>query len=95
MGTTKTKRAEEKAERKGGVTPYIYASWKEWIDKLYVEGTGDPANTTEFARNFLSVWNPIEQPVAHQVWRQIVQQAFFAGYTAGFTTRILKGETHE
>ena len=55
MGTTKTKRAEEKALRKGSFNHYTYEEWKKWIDELYIAGTGDSAKNNEVAKNFFTL----------------------------------------
>lgn len=89
MGLTKTKRAEEKAKRKG-VDIHAYEEYRNFIDRL-------EANDTD---TYLNLWmqvgdktNPKTIDANYQQWRTLVQGAFIEGYQAGFTDRLFKGET--
>jgi len=68
-----------------------YREWRNFIDQL-------EANNADL---YLNLWIkiPKENPKVvsddYHKWRLLVQGAFLAGYEAGFTDRIFKGDLND
>jgi len=66
-------------------------NWRKFIDQL-------EANNPDVYKN---IWlkAPASDPKVisedYHAWRNLVQQAFFEGYEAGFTDRLFKGDRDE
>lgn len=83
----------------GGLLAWANVEWRKWVDTMHGQHNPSKVPLTAEQSLFVDMWYPPKgnaDTISERTmsWKYFVQQAFFDGYQAGFTSRILNGETN-